>query len=117
MVGLAATLDEATGCLARAIQRRLTTAERLAATVANRGRLRWRSELSDALMDLHVGAHSLLELRYLTRVERAHRLPTGHRQARRGRAQRLVLVAGTVRAGGRASYPKDCWGENPSNPS
>ena len=85
LVAEAATLDEAMGWLTRAVQRRLTTHERLAATLADRGRLRWRSELADALTDLHVGAHSRLELRDLTRVERAHRLPTGRRQARRSR--------------------------------
>jgi very-short-patch-repair endonuclease len=39
----------------------------------------------EALADVTEGCHSMLELRYLRRVERAHGLPRGRRQHRRGR--------------------------------
>ena len=43
-------------------------------------RVRWRAELSAALGLAADGVHSLLEFRYVTRVERPHGLPAGHRQ-------------------------------------
>jgi very-short-patch-repair endonuclease len=80
---LAGTSDDAIAWLARAVARRLTTPERLASTIARRTRLRWREALCTAVEDVAAGCHSLLELRYLRDVERAHRLPTGRRQRRR----------------------------------
>ncbi len=53
---------------------------RLAAALALRARVRWRAELSAALGLAADGVHSLLEFRYVTRVERPHGLPAGHRQ-------------------------------------
>ena len=81
----AGTLDEALGWLARACGRRLSTAERISRSMARRARLRWRAELREALADVADGCHSLLELRYLRDVERAHGLPVGERQATRAR--------------------------------
>ena len=78
----ASALDEAIGWLATAVGSRLTTVDRLRQTMATRSRLRWRSALRTALDDIALGCHSVLELRYLRDVERAHRLPPGHRQAR-----------------------------------
>lgn len=75
-----ATLDDAFGWLARACGSRLTTAFHLQAALAGRPRVRWRSELAGGLADIAGGAHSLLELKYLRSVERAHRLPEGQRQ-------------------------------------
>jgi hypothetical protein len=46
--------------------------------------VRWRAELTDALADVAAGCHSMLELRYLRSVERAHGFPRGLRQRRRG---------------------------------
>jgi Transcriptional regulator, AbiEi antitoxin len=76
------TLDDALAWLARACGAQLTTAALLGATMASRGRLRWRRELAIALDDIADGAHSILELRYIRRVERPHRLPRAQRQAR-----------------------------------
>jgi hypothetical protein len=79
----AAHLEDAIAWLARAIGKRLTTAPRLAAHLRERGKLRWRSALRAAVNDVDVGCHSLIEVRYLRAVERAHGLPRSQRQARR----------------------------------
>ncbi|HEY5354568.1 MAG TPA: type IV toxin-antitoxin system AbiEi family antitoxin domain-containing protein [Streptosporangiaceae bacterium] len=76
----AASLDEALGWIFRACGSRKTTAARLAATLGSRGRVRWRTELSAALGLGADGVHSLLEFRYVSRVERPHGLPAGTRQ-------------------------------------
>jgi very-short-patch-repair endonuclease len=81
----APTLDASAGWLIRAVGSRLTTATRLLATLNSRQRVRWRGELIAVLTDVAEGCHSMLELRYLRRVERAHGLPRGRRQHRRGR--------------------------------
>jgi hypothetical protein len=86
----AASFDDAFGWLCRAVGRRLTTPDRLRAALAARSRVRWRAELSAALGDVTAGVHSPLELRYVTKVERAHGLPPARRQA-------CVLVGGKRR--------------------
>ena len=50
--------------------------------MAGRARLRWRAELAQALEEAGDGVQSLLESRYLRRVERPHGLPHPRRQAR-----------------------------------
>jgi predicted transcriptional regulator of viral defense system len=87
LAGAAASLDDAFGWLTRACGARLTTPERLRAAMNDRARMRWRTDLATALDDITQGAHSVLELRYVRRVERPHRLPEAERQARvvRGR--------------------------------
>ncbi len=77
----AGCLDDALGWVAKACGRRLTTSPRLLAATRQRGRLRWRAELSGALAEVASGCHSLLELRYQRDVERRHRLPVGTRQS------------------------------------
>lgn len=64
----------------RACQRRLTVPDRLSAAMARRKKMRWRTMLEGALDDARGGVQSLLERRYLYRVERAHGLPAGERQ-------------------------------------
>ena len=82
----AASLDEALGWLFRACGSRKTTPDRIAAAMALRRRVRWRTELSAALgLGAH-GVHSLLEFRYVSRVERPHGLPAATRQYRVTRA-------------------------------
>jgi very-short-patch-repair endonuclease len=76
------TLDDALAWLARACGARLTTPDRLRAAMDSRARLAWRRELGIGLDDIADGAHSILELRYLRRVERPHRLPRAQRQVR-----------------------------------
>ncbi len=80
--------DEALAWLARACGARLTTSDRLRTALDARTRVRWREALTAALDDIGGGAHSLLELRYITRVERPHRLPPAQRQVRITRGKR-----------------------------
>lgn len=108
------TLDDALGWLARACGRRLTTADRIRKAIGRRAKLRWRTELLAALDDTADGCHSLLELRYLRDVERAHGLPTGVRQAvrprRGGRWYDDVAYDAwrtRVELDGRAAHPPD----------
>lgn len=74
------TTAEAMGWLLRACQRRLTTPERLLAAMAEHKKMRWRQLLVGALTDATEGVQSLLEMRYLHDVERAHELPKADRQ-------------------------------------
>lgn len=76
----AAAVDEAFIWACAACQRGLTTAGRLCVSMRERSRLRWRAELSAALTDIADGAHSVLEYRYIHRVERPHSLPRAERQ-------------------------------------
>lgn len=76
----AATVDDAFNWACSACQRGLTTAERLSRSMHGRKKLRWRAELSSALTDIADGAHSLLEYRYIHRVEQPHALPRAERQ-------------------------------------
>jgi hypothetical protein len=80
LAGAAGSLDDALGWVLRACGSRRTTPERLAAALALRARVRWRTELSATLGLAAEGVHSLLEYRYVHRVERPHGLPTGRRQ-------------------------------------
>lgn len=63
-------------------QSRRTTAERLSATLKGLPRLCRRAFLSELLDDVASGTYSVLEHRYLTRVERPHLLPIATRQRR-----------------------------------
>ena len=82
LIQIAPTFDDAYGWICRAIGRRLTTAERISQAMGARKKTRWRRELAIALSDADEGALSLLEYRYVHRVERPHGLPTARRQAR-----------------------------------
>ncbi len=73
-------LDSAVGNVARAVQQRRTTPERVAERMASRSRQRWRDELKLALGDVADGAESVLEVRYVRDVERRHDLPRSRRQ-------------------------------------
>lgn len=107
----ASTLDEAMGWLARAVGARLTTPERLAGALALRRRVRWRRPLLAALTDVDDGCHSLLEVRYLHRVERPHGLPRADRQSpttegpRRYRDVHYREYRTVVELDGRATHP------------
>jgi len=95
LVAQAASAGEALAVVADACQRRLTTPRRLLRLCQDRRNLRWRAEVLPALGDVARGAHSLLELRYLREVERAHGLPAGRRQraVRRGSAREWIDVS------------------------
>jgi len=79
---VARTFDDACGWITRACGRRLTTEEKLRATLAVRKKMRWRVELDDVLAAAGDGIHSALEYRYLRDVERAHGLPRSRHQVR-----------------------------------
>lgn len=107
-------LDQAMSWLFSACGRRLTTAGLLLAATEQRAKLRWRTELTDALSDVGEGVHSILEWRYVHRVERRHGLPRAARQAvsRAGRRTRYLdnryrefRVA--VELDGRAAHPAE----------
>ena len=106
----AAHLEVAAGWLVRGVAARLTTAARLLDVIGTRPRVRWRRELIAVLADVSEGCHSMLELRYLHRVERAHALPRGRRQHRRGRWFDDVDYAEfgvSVELDGRAAHPAE----------
>jgi hypothetical protein len=82
LIEVAATFDEAYMWICRAIGRRRTTADRIGLAMAARKKMRWRREITVALGDAGDGALSVLEHRYVHRVERPHGLPVARRQAR-----------------------------------
>ena len=82
LIQVAATFDDAYAWICRAIGRRRTTADRVRLAMAARSKMRWRREITAALGDAQGGALSVLEYRYVHRVERPHRLPVARRQAR-----------------------------------
>jgi hypothetical protein len=82
LIQIAPTFDDAYAWLCRAIGRRRTTADRIRQAMNDRKKMRWRRELTVALDDAGDGALSLLEYRYVRRVERPHGLPRARRQAR-----------------------------------
>lgn len=61
--------------LAALVGSRRTVADRLRVEVERRGRLRRRALLTELLLDLERGTHSVLEHGYLVRVLRPHALP------------------------------------------
>ena len=76
---------EVVGLVTTAVQRRMTTPDRLRSRLEQRTRHAHRALLIGMLADVAEGAESPLELRYLRTVERPHGLPHGERQnSRRG---------------------------------
>jgi hypothetical protein len=82
LVQLSPSFDDACGWITKACARRLTTEEKLRATLAKRKKMRWRDELNDILAAAGDGIHSVLEYRYVRDVERAHGLPRSRHQVR-----------------------------------
>ena len=78
------SFDDAYAWICRAIGRRRTTAERIRLAMDARKKMRWRKEIALALGDADEGVLSVLEYRYVHRVERPHGLPAARRQARIG---------------------------------
>lgn len=76
------SLDAALSWVLRGCASRRTTPDRIAAAMDLRARMRWRTELGAALGLGAQGVHSLLEFRYVNRVERPHGLPAATRQYR-----------------------------------
>jgi hypothetical protein len=71
----AETFDDACGWVTRAFGKRLTNEGALRAAMAQRKKLRWRTDLGELITAASGGAHSALEFRYDRDVERAHGLP------------------------------------------
>src|SRR5580693_885456 len=82
LIQIAPSFDDAYAWICRAIGRRRTTADRIGLAMAARKKMRWRREIAVALGDAGDGALSVLEHRYVHRVERPHGLPVARRQAR-----------------------------------
>ena len=74
-------LDTAVGWITRAIGRWLTTQDLLLLALAERRRIRWRSQLAELLSPDFAGIHSVLEYHYVRDVERPHNFPVATRQA------------------------------------
>lgn len=83
---------EVVGLLTSAVQRRLTTGERLLDELDSRKRHRHRLLICGILGDVDEGAESPLELGYLRDVERPHGLPTGRRQRSRAGLRHVTDV-------------------------
>lgn len=108
------SLDDAMSWLFRACSRWLITPEFLLAAMEARAKLRWRTELTDVLIDVGEGVHSALEWRYVHCVERAHALPRATRQAvsRVGARKRYLdnrywEFAVAVELDGQAAHPAE----------
>ncbi|MGW6198599.1 type IV toxin-antitoxin system AbiEi family antitoxin domain-containing protein [Kribbella sp. NPDC055110] len=80
IVGISRSLDDAAAVVAEACQSGRVAPEQILAALTGRPQLRHRAALRSILVDVAEGTHSLLELRYLRDVERAHGLPAGQRQ-------------------------------------
>jgi hypothetical protein len=68
--------------LTDACRSRAVTARQVLEAMAQRKRQRHRQLIKDVLGDVVGGVESVLEHRYLARVERSHGLPVGHRQVK-----------------------------------
>jgi Transcriptional regulator, AbiEi antitoxin len=119
LAAAASSLDPALGWIFHACGSRRTTPGKISAAMLLRPRMRWRSELSDALSLATNGVHSLLEFRYVNRVERPHGLPPGKRQhavRRAGRRQYQDVDYDScdvvVELDGQAAHPEGLrWGD------
>jgi hypothetical protein len=114
LIEVAPTFDDAYMWICRAIGRRRTTADRIRDAMAVRKKIRWRREIALALGDAEAGALSVLEYRYVHRVERPHGLPVARRQARirRGSGSRYLdnlyeEYGVCVELDGTAAHPAD----------
>ncbi|HEY5990597.1 MAG TPA: hypothetical protein VIV12_30025 [Streptosporangiaceae bacterium] len=108
----ARSFDEAFNWLCLACAGRLITPTRLREAMGDRGKMRWRAEISVGLNEVASGVHSWLERRYLRHVERPHGLPPAVRQARHRRGQRTGYsdivyeeYAVVVETDGEAAHP------------
>jgi hypothetical protein len=82
LVEQATVFDKAFSTVCAATQRRLTTGDRIGQAMSRRKKMRWRAELAEALGLIATGVHSVLEYRYVRKVELPHGLPSATRQAK-----------------------------------
>jgi hypothetical protein len=80
LVNAAANLDDVIGWVTTAFGRSLTGQGPLRKTIAERNKLRWRSQLDEIITAAAGGAHSVLEYRHDRDVQRAHGLPSARKQ-------------------------------------
>ena len=113
LIEVSPSLDDAVSLVLRASASRRTKPERILAAMQRRARMPRRTALLQALGAAEDGAHSLLEFRYITRVERPHGLPPPRRQnpvRRSGRSQYQDLSyddhALVVELDGREAHPE-----------
>jgi very-short-patch-repair endonuclease len=113
MIETCTPMDEAVSLILRATASRRTTPDRILAALGQRPKMRCRAGLLQALGAAADGVHSLLEFRYVHRVERPHGLPAARRQnpvRRDGRSQyqdvRYEDYALVVELDGRAAHPE-----------
>jgi hypothetical protein len=113
LVEVSPSLDEAVSLILRASASRRTTPDRILVALERRPKMPHRAGLVQALGLPNDGAHSLLEFRYVNRVERPHGLPPGRRQnpVRRGGRNQYQDVnyedyALVVELDGRAAHPE-----------
>jgi hypothetical protein len=74
---------EVVGLVTGAVQKGLTTPDRLRSLLDTRARQRHRQLIAGMLTDVAAGVESFLEMQYLRTVERPHGLPRGSRQGAR----------------------------------
>jgi hypothetical protein len=111
-------VDGVYGWVTRAFGREVTGEVKMRFALEGRKRLRWRSELGEAITAGAGGAHSVLELRWDRDVERAHRLPPSQHQVlfrkkdgRRGFRDRVFTEWGViVELDGRQAHPDEARG-------
>jgi hypothetical protein len=109
------SVDAALDVVLRAIQRRVTTAQRLRGALLDRPRHRFKALLLEVLADAEEGVQSPLERHYLRDVERAHGLPRARRnrpEVARGRGRKYRDVryqrwSTLVELDGREAHPID----------
>jgi hypothetical protein len=113
LAAAASSLDTALGWTLCACASRRTTPGKIGAAMRLRGRMRWRTELSEVLGLAADGVHSLLEFRYVHRVERPQGPPDARRQhpvRRAGGRQYQDVDYGSygvvVELDGRAAHPE-----------
>ncbi|WP_053207803.1 type IV toxin-antitoxin system AbiEi family antitoxin domain-containing protein [Jiangella muralis] len=87
LVDIATRARDVESYVTMAVQQRLTTSTRLAASLLRRKKIRWRAITEAMLVDVAEGAQSPLELQHVRAVERAHALPRGRRQRRHAGAR------------------------------
>jgi hypothetical protein len=113
-------VDDVYGWVTRAFGREITGDFKMRVAIGRRRRLRWRSELEEAVTAGAGGAHSVLELRWDRDVEGAHGLPAARKQVRfkqpsgrSGYRDRVYAEYGVIiELDGKQAHPRDARGRD-----
>jgi very-short-patch-repair endonuclease len=113
-------VDDVYGWVTRAFGRDITGDVKMRIAIGRRIRLRWRSELEEAIAAGAGGAHSALELRWDRDVEQAHGLPAARRQVRfrkqsgsSGYRDRVYAEYGVIiELDGKKAHPEEARGRD-----